>query len=320
MAKIKFDLDAFKATLEIPQMEEKPDKYVVLNEELQACLGLPGFNLGDISEIYGDSDTGKSSLIFHAAVQCQKQDILPVLIIKEKKHRQSRIELMGFDTKNAIINTGCESLEDMFEFADKIISSVNKGKLPKDVCIFIDSLGNANCRAARTDETDGTSAPKNVHQQNAKVMSEWMMILSDKIGATRFTNAPHYVGLVCTNHVYDKIVQVGPKQIIVQQPRGGKKRKYVASLEIAMKKVKMLTAKVGGVDKSFALISKLQVSKNHINGVLQSGLFIITEDEIFANQKGAIDDYKERHRDKWAEAQIFSQTAEDSDEDCEEGE
>lgn len=311
----KFDLEAFKATLQIPKLEEKPDKYVVLNEELQACLGLPGFCLGDISEIYGDSDSGKSSIIFHAAVQCQKQNILPILIIKEKKHRQSRVELMGFDSANAIINTSCTSLEDMFEFTDKIIAAVNKGKLPKDVMIFIDSLGNANCRAARTDESDGTSLPKNVHMQNAKVMSEWMMLLSDKIGETRFTTCPHYIGLVCTNHVYDKTVQVGPRTIVMQQPRGGKKRKYVASLEILTKKVKVLTAKVKGVDKSFGMVSKISITKNHLNGVQQSGQFVITEDEIFGNYKGAIDDYKERHRDKWAEAQIFSQIAEGADED-----
>lgn len=311
----KFDLEAFKETLKIPKMEEKPDKYVVLNEDLQACLGLPGLPLGDISEVYGDSDTGKSSIIFHAAVQCQQQGIMPVLIIKEKKHRQSRIELMGFDTDKAIVNTSCTSLEDMFEFADKIIAAVNKGKLPTDVMIFIDSLGNANCRAARTDETDGTSAPKNVHQQNAKVMSEWMMILSDKIGETRFTTTPHYIGLTCTNHVYDKPVQVGPRTIVMQQPRGGKKRKYVASLEILTKKVKTLSAKVKGVDKSFGMVSKVTITKNHLNGVQQSGLFVITEDEIFANQKGAIDDYKERHRDKWAEAQIFSQVAEGAEEE-----
>lgn len=312
----KFDLEEFKKTLKIPKVEEKPDKYVVLNEELQACIGLPGFPMGDISEIYGDSDTGKSSLIFHAAVQCQKQGIMPVLIIKEKKHRQARVELMGFDTEAAIVNTSCLTLEDMFEFVDKIIASVNKGKLPYDVMIFVDSVGNANCRAARADDkTTGTSAPKNVHQQNAKVMSEWMMLLSDKIGETRQSTSPHYIGMVMTNHVYDKSVQVGGKTISIAQPRGGKKRKYVASLELLTKKVKMLKAKTDGVEKSFGMISKISVTKNHLNGIQQTGLFVITEDEIFANQKGAIDDYKSRNREKWANSEIVEQIAEGAEDE-----
>jgi RecA/RadA recombinase len=306
----KFNLEEYKETLKIPKLLEKPAKYVILNEELQACLGLPGFSLGDISEIYGDSDVGKSSLIFHAAVQCQNQGIMPILIIKERKHRQARMEIMGFDPSNAVVNTSCVSLEDIFEFADKIISDVNKGKLPFDVCIFIDSLGNANCRAARTDEKDGTSAPKNVHQQNAKVMSEWMMLLSDKIGETRYETHPHYIGLVMTNHIYDKTIQIGPKMVSVPQPRGGKKRKYVASLEIFAKKVKNLFATCNGIKMSFGMISKISVTKNHINGIQQAGLYIITEDEIFANHKGAIEDYKARHKDKWAEAQISASVAE----------
>ena len=126
----KFDLEAFKDSLKIPERKEKPDKFVVLNEEMQAVLGLPGFPMGDIAEVYGDSDTGKSSVIWHAAVECQKQGILPVIIIKEKKHRQARLNMMGFDEANAIINLSCVSLEDMFEFSDKIIAAVNKGKLP----------------------------------------------------------------------------------------------------------------------------------------------------------------------------------------------
>jgi len=123
----KFDIAKFRDSLEIPDLEEKKAKYVVVNEELQVCLGLPGIPLGDITEIYGDSDTGKSTLVFHAAAQAQKQGIFPVVIIKEKKHRQARTELMGFDPKNAIVHTTCQSLEDIFEFVDKIVAKVNKG-------------------------------------------------------------------------------------------------------------------------------------------------------------------------------------------------
>ncbi|HEY8366161.1 MAG TPA: hypothetical protein VIL57_03345, partial [Bacteroidia bacterium] len=100
MAK-KFDLNSYKDTLKLSALEQKPDKYVVLNEELQACLGLPGFPLGDITEIHGDSDTGKSTLLLHAAAQCQQQGILPVMIIVEKKYRKERAEMLGFDEDNA---------------------------------------------------------------------------------------------------------------------------------------------------------------------------------------------------------------------------
>lgn len=317
MAKPKeFDLDAFRATLEIPIREEKPPKYVIMPPEIQACLGnLPGPALGDITEIWGDSDTGKSTLLMKMAVACQEQDIVPVVLIKEKKHREARFKLMGFDSTKAIVNLACGNLEEMFAFIGQIIASVNKGKLPKDVMIFVDSFGNANCKAALKHNPDGTTETKNVHMQNAKVFSEEMTTLADKINETRYATSPHYIGLVYVNHTYDKPVQVGGRTFVKVQPRGGKKRKYVASLEISTKRVKSLKAIVNGVQQDFGFISKVTVIKNHINGIYNSGLLVITEDEIFANEKGAINDYKARNKEKWGNAQIVAIASDDDGDD-----
>ena len=308
MAKNKeFDLEAFRATLEIPVREEKPPKYVEMSPEIQACIGnLPGPSLGDITEIWGDSDTGKSSLMMAMAVACQAQGVMPVIVIKEKKHRSSRFRLMGFDETKAIINLACGNLEEMFAFIGQIIAAVNKGKLPQDVMIFVDSFGNANCKAALKHNADGTTETKNVHMQNAKVFSEEMTTLADKINETRYATSPHYVGLVYVNHTYDKPVQVGGRTFVKVQPRGGKKRKYVASLELSTKRVKSLKAVVNGVQQDFGFISKVTVVKNHINGIYNSGLLVITESEIFANEPGAIKDFKSRNKAKWGEAQIVA--------------
>lgn len=316
MAKKEFDLDAFRATLEIPKREEKPEKFLILPPELQACIGgLPGFPMGDITEIWGDSDTGKSTILMKAAVACQEQDIVPVVIIKEKKHREARFRLMGFDVDKAIVNLACGNLEEIFGFIGTIIAAVNKGKLPKDVMIFVDSFGNANCKAALKHNADGTTETKNVHMQNAKVFSEEMTTLADKINETRYESSPHYIGLVYVNHTYDKPVKVGGQTFTKEQPRGGKKRKYVASLEIKTKRVKSLKAIVNKVPLDFGFVSKVSVQKNHVNGVYTAGTLIITEDEIFANQAGAINDYKKRHKDKWGEAQVVAEVADGTDEE-----
>lgn len=299
----KFDLGSYKETLQLAELEQKDPKYVVLNEELQACLGLPGFPLGDITEIHGDSDTGKSTLLLHAAAQCQKQGILPVMIIVEKKYRKDRAELLGFDEKQAIMNFSCNSIEDIFIFSDKIIADVNKGKLPQDVMIFIDSLGNVNSKEARKENKDGTTEIKNIHQKNAKVITEHLMIMSDKVGDTRFSTHPHYVGVVVLNQVYEA-PPAFPGGMTRQVPRGGKKMKYVASLQIQTKKTKELLAKVDGNDVTFGIVSKVTVKKNHINSVKNSGQFVITADKIFANDPGAIQDYKDNNRDKWGNAEI----------------
>ena len=302
----KFDLESFKKSLEMTELEEKKPLFLELNEELQACLGLPGLPMGDITEVYGDSDTGKSTVVFHAAAQAQHQDIFPVLIICEKKNRKARTKLMGFDPENAVINLGCKTIEDIFEFADKIIAKVNKGHLPYNTHIFVDSIGNVNCRAARIENKDGTTTVKNVHQQNAKALTEQLMLMSDKIGDTRFTASPHYIGMTIINHVYVEPAKF-PGGMAINRPRGGKKMKYVSSLQIELKAAKNLSAIVDGNKIEFGFISKVRVKKNHVNGVKNTGEFVITEDEIFANEPGAINDYKDRHRDKWQGAEIIEE-------------
>ena len=294
-------LDDFRSSLELTELEEKKPKYVVLGEGIQAALGLPGFPLGDITQIYGDSDTGKSSLMLEAAAKCQEQGIVPVLIIVEKKFREDRAIAMGVDPKNAIINLTCNSVEDVFEFADKITASVAKGKLKHDVMIFVDSLGNINSREARIENKDGTTEIKNIHQKNAKVITEHLMVLSDKINDTRFVTSNHYIGLVILNQMYEAPSRTG---IPNHKPRGGKKLKYVASLQIKTSKAKELYATVEGNKKTFGIVTKLKVEKNHINSIKNTGEFVITADKIFPNHKGAIDAYKKENRDKWGSAEI----------------
>lgn len=307
----KFNLNDFKDTLELTELEEKTPKYVILEPELQACLGLPGFPMGDITEIHGESDTGKSTLMLHAAAQCQKQDIIPVLIIVEKKFRADRAKAMGLNMDNAIVNLGCRSIEDVFAFADKIIASVNKGKLPKDVMIFVDSIGNVNSKEARIENKDGTTEIKNIHQKNAKVITEHLMIMSDKIGDTRFDTSPHYVGMVVLNQVYDG-QPAYPGGPVRKVPRGGKKLKYVSSLQIETKKVKGLKAILEGNELQFGIVTQVRVKKNHINQTLNTGEFVITADKIFANDPNAIADYKTLNKEKWGNVEIVSDKVDES--------
>jgi RecA/RadA recombinase len=304
MAKKKFNLQDYRETLNVTPLEEKKPKYVRLNDDLQAALGLPGFPLGDITQIYGDSDTGKSTLMLEAAAKCQQQDIVPVMIIVEKKYREDRARAMGVDPENAIINLACKTVEDVFEFCDKIIADVNKGRLPHDVMIFIDSLGNINSKEARKENKDGTIELKNIHQKNAKVISEHMRLMSDRIGDTRFVTHNHYVGLVVLNQMYESTTVTG---MVKHQFRGGKQLKYTSSLQIKTSKIKELSAIVEGKTKTFGIVSKIKVEKNHITNIKNTGEFVITADSIFANHPGAIDDYKKDRRGAWGDSSLLEE-------------
>lgn len=299
----KFDLDSYKKTIKAADTPLKKDQYVVLDECLHAVLGLPGIPLGHITQIFGKSDTGKTSLMFHTAAQAQKQNILPVVIITEGKVDWDRAAEMGFDRENAIINENCEFLEDVFAFVDKITSDVSSGELPMDVMIFFDSVGNTLSKEEVEIQDDGTYIKKSTMMKAAKVITEAMRVLSKKINDTRKQSYPKAVGWMILNQAYTK-PPAFPGAMPSLTPYGGDAIWYRSSLVLKMSRSKKLTAKKDGMELGFGIVSKISVDKNQISNTTNSGLFVVTADAIIPNEKKAVADYKESHKDTWGSVTI----------------
>lgn len=313
MAK-KFDLEAYKKTVKPADTPLKPDLFVELDECLHAVLGLPGMPLGHVIQVFGKSDTGKTSLMFHTAAQAQKQGILPVMIITEGKVDWDRAAQMGFDKSNAIINESCEFLEDVFAFIDKITADVSSGELPMNVMIFFDSVGNTLSREEVVIAEDGTYTKKPSMMKAAKVITENMRGLSKKINNTRKESYPKAVGLFIINQAYTKPPSF-PGGMPSLVPYGGDAIWYRSSLVIRTAKSKKLTAKKAGMDLGFGIVSKITVDKNHISNTTNSGLFVVTADAIIPNDKKAVADYKESHKDTWGEVTITAQALDEEGDD-----
>jgi len=294
----KFDLAKYKESIEIADIPLKKDLYVEVNDALKSVLGLPGIPIGHISQIFGMSDTGKTSLLFHIAAEAQKQGILPVLIITEGKVDWNRAKLMGFEKDNAIVNDDLEFLEDAFDFIDKIVSDVSMGELPHDVLILWDSIGNTLSKEEIEKKEDGTWEKKSTMMKAAKVISNAMRVVSKKINDTRKISYPKGVGLVVLNQAYTQPPQFpgGPSTTV---PYGGNAVWFRSSLVLKTSRVKKLTATKDGKDLTFGIVSRISVDKNHISSVANKGEFVITSDLIFPNEPGAIKDYKESHKAEW---------------------
>jgi RecA/RadA recombinase len=297
-----FDLQEYKKSIEVADTPLKMDLYVKLNDALQTVLGLPGFALGHITQVFGLSDSGKTSLVFHAAAQAQKQGILPVFIVTESKVSWDRAKTMGVDIDNAIVEYA-EYLEDIFVKIDRIASDVIMGKLPYNVIIFVDSIGNSLSVDSVTVAKDGTTETGGAMMKAAKVIREKMRVFSHKINNTRKTSSPFYVGLVFINHAYKSppAFPGGPTTIV---PYGGDGIYFSSSLVIRTKKVKTLKAVVDGQEKGFGIISKITIDKNHISNVTNAGEFVITGDTILPNEKTAIDNYKNEKKENWSNIKI----------------
>lgn len=294
----KFDLNAYKKTVNVADTPLKEDTYVQVDECLQTVLGLPGIPLGHITQVFGLSDSGKTSLMFHTAAQAQKQKILPVMVITEGKVDWGRAAAMGFDKDFAIVNENCEFLEDVFQFIDKITSDVSSGDLPHDVMIFFDSVGNTLSKDEVTVNTDGTWTKKATMMKAAKVLSENMRVISKKVNDTRKLSYPKSVGLFLVNSAYTE-PPAFPGGMSSLVPYGGKAIWYKCSLIIRTKRAKKLTAKKDGMDFGFGIVTKISVDKNHITNTTNSGEFVITGDAIIPNDPTALKDYKDSRKGQW---------------------
>lgn len=298
----KFNLNDYKKSIQTNDVPLKSDTYVVLNDALQQVLGLPGLPLGHITQIFGLSDSGKTSLVFHTAAQAQKIGVLPVFIITENKVSWDRAKLMGVDVDNCIIEHA-QYIEDVFVKIDRIVSDVSSGKLPMNVMIFVDSIGNTVSVDSVTQNKDGTVEQGGPMMKSAKVLREKMRVFSHKINDTRKTTSPFYAGLVFINHAYKQppAFPGGPTTVV---PYGGDGIFFSSSLVIRTKKNRALKAIVGGQEKGYGIISKISVEKNHITNVSNSGEFVITANDIIVNDKEAIEEYKKNNKDSWQNVKI----------------
>lgn len=303
MAKKKFNLDDYKKKVKVADTPKKKDKFVVLDECMHMVLGMPGIPLGHITQVFGKSDTGKTSLLFHTAVQAQQQGILPVIIITEGKVSWDRAEAMGFDKSNAIVEEDLEYLEDVFAFIDKITADVSMGQLPTDVLILWDSVGNTLSKDEVVVEKDGTSTNKQTMMKAAKVITQNMRVISAKINNTRKVSYPKTVGLFVLNQAYTKPAAFsGGMATLV--PYGGDAIWFRSSLVLKTARVKKLTATKDKVRMGFGIVSKITVDKNHITNTAHQGEFVITADKIIPNDPDLIKAYKEENKDKWGDAFI----------------
>lgn len=300
----KFNLQAYKDSIGIEEVPLKKPKYVVLDECLQGVIGQQGFELGHITQIYGKSDTGKTSLLFHAAAKAQQQGILPILIITEGKVDWDRAARMGFNPDQAIVNSSLDYMEDVFQFMEARIQDMHSGVLPENIMFFWDSVGNTiSKQEVKVDPKTGEVARQKTMMVASKVLSANLRIFSKKINDTRKEPCPKQVGAVFINSGYNK-PPTFPGGMTTFVPYGGEKPYYVCTLIVKTTRTKKLEAVKDGKKLKFGIVTKLTTEKNHSGETSMSGEFVITADEIIPNEPSAIKSYKNTHKESWGEFEI----------------
>ena len=313
-----FSLDKFKKNkgFSNTSVKFKAQDWIPVSKAFQDIVSLPGIPTGHITLLRGHSDTGKTTLLLEAAVNAQKKGILPVFIITEMKWSWPHAETMGLEFSPVVDQATGEILdyEGFFLYADRgtlntiedvsayildLIDEQKKGNLPYDLCFFWDSVGSVPCDLS-------VRSNKNNNEWNAGAMStQFGNNLNQKILLSRKEGNKYTNTLVAINKVWT----MKPEHPMGQpklQNKGGMAMWYDATLIVTFGNItnsgtSKIKAIAKGKEYEFAKKTKVQVEKNHINGIQSRGAIVMTQHGFIEDEKKSIDAYKDQYKGTWSD-------------------
>ncbi len=291
----------------------KPQTYIPVSKAFTDAISVDGIPMGQITILRGQSDTGKTSALLETAISCQKNGILPVLIVTEMKWSWEHAITMGLDVTEHFDDDGVayydgffvyvdrsslNTIEDVAAFINNRLKEQREGKLPYSLCFLWDSIGSIPCRLS-------VESNNNNNEWNAGAMSaQFKNHINQQIILSRKEGYPYINTLVCTNKIW---VQKG--MTYGEQPKlknaGGESMFSDAALVITFGNVmssgtSKIKATKNGREIEFAKRTKISVDKNHITGITTSGRIIATSHGFIADEKKDIDRYKKEYSSTWA--------------------
>ncbi len=311
-----FDLKKFKKSkyLAGASVKFKPQSWIPASDALQDILSLPGIPHGHVTLIRGHSDTGKTTQLLEVAVEAQKKGIMPVFIITEMKWNWEHAIQMGVKVEEIVDeNTGeivdydgffiyadrgnLNTIEDVASFILDLLDEQKKGNLPYDLCFLWDSIGSVPCAMS-------IQSNKNSNEWNAGAMSvQFGGQVNQRILLSRKESYPYTNSLVAINKIWT-LKPGSPMELPKMKNKGGETMFFDATLIVTYGNItnagtSKLNATKDGKKVEFAKRTKVQVEKNHINGITTTGRIIMTPHGFIENDPKAINAYKAEHSHEW---------------------
>jgi hypothetical protein len=310
-----FSLDKFKKGKNLGQSSSnfKPQAWINFTEPVKEMLEMPGIPKGHITLVRGHSNTGKTTLLIEAAIEAQKTQVLPVIIITEMKHSWEHWSAMGFDLGETVDEEGNKSYDGFFLYADReslqciedvaafmadLLDEQKKGNLPYDLLFLWDSIGSIPCRMS-------IEKNSNSPMWNAGAMSQqFANFINQRVIMSRKESQSYTNTMLCVNKVW-----VEPALMPMAQPKlrnkGGDSMFFDASFIITFGNVtspgtQKVKATKNGKEIEFALKTKVSCDKNHVTGVTAKGTIVSTAHGFIKNSPNEINKYKKEHSKNWA--------------------
>ena len=191
-----------------------------------------GIAVGRITEINGLQASGKSLLGAHILAETQKKGGIGIYIDTETSVSKEFLDAIGADTKN-ILYLHMETVEDIFQGIEDIVTKVRETSKDKHVTILVDSLAAASTKVEMSSDydKDGWATSKVI------IISKAMRKITQMIGR-------HKISLVFTNQLRQKMgVMFGDPYTT----SGGLALPFHASTRIRLQNMGMIKDKEGNV-------------------------------------------------------------------------
>jgi hypothetical protein len=291
-----FSLDDFKKENKLDKsVKFKPVKWLPIrnvlgNRSFCNATGLKGIPANEVVSIIGHTDSGKTLLLNEIAYSCQQDGILPVFIITELKFSWEHLKTMGFKfTEEIDEETGeitysgdflfidrsqFDTIEQMVEKMHNILDFQKNGKLPRDLCFLIDSIGTIQCELSKS------SNKSNNEWDAGSIARTFSKGLIPRINLSKKDNYPYdnYMVIISQVWVRKPDSPVGMPKLAA---KGGDTIPFNSTLQIVFGNVtnsgtSKLKISKNGKDVVYASRSKVSVAKNHITGISLTAKIVST--------------------------------------------
>jgi recombination protein RecA len=281
--------------LEEPKIWATSGNYV-LNHILSGRFGR-GYPAGRITQIFGDSGSGKSFLMAKAIADAQKEGYMVAVIDSEQAVSQDYLEKIGVDTDPSMLMTvQVQTVEQTQDMMIEVLQAVKdeqkaEGKDKIKLMLIVDSIGALTSAKALDNAEKGHHAAD--MGTKAKALTNMFNQVVQKIGVT---------DAVCmmTNHGAMEVGVMFP----VMKPKGGQSCEFMPSISLRVTKGKIKPADLaeleylyeGGIPKhlnALGIVSRIELYKSRFTRPFRKVQLMIPYDFGLPEFAGAFDYLKD---------------------------
>ena len=254
--------------------------WITLKNFFKLASGGEGFPCGHISQIIGEPDSGKTTLMMEGMVSCQKSGGVVYLIDAEHKFSMSRFFLMGGVPEDVVV-IQVDSLEgawDAIQDVCKVIETERTDGNNFQVMICWDSIAaSVPDRILEEDESGDShvAVEAKINNKNIRKLRQFIKRAE--------------VACVFINHFYTTMPAPGkpPKDVI----KGGEEMTFLTTMVIKTKKGKKIERGVLGETQKLGRVTKFEVVKGHFHGrTIEKEVYVV--DKGILESQEELDDYK----------------------------